>query len=785
MPSLAVAVLWSLAYTRWLWQEETVPWDAKNQFYAFFRFLAKSLHDGTSPFWNPYHYGGHPSIADPQSLIFSPLFVLWAYLDPMPSMRAFDLVVYAHLLIGGLGMAAYGWRRGWHVSASVLAAVVFMFGGAAAGRLNHTGIITSYGWFPLAMLALDVALERRSKALGVVFAGLASCIALGRNQVALLLCFVLVTLAVRHVSSADRPWTYLRQRWAVLGVMIVAGGLILTVPILLTLQFATLSNRPSLDLAVALEASLHPSSLMSMAVPNVFGSLNMMDLGYWGPQASVTPEVSATDDSFNYAFFGIVPIGLLLGLGAGHGLMFRRGTRTWTAILLAALAFSLGRYTPLYPFVFEHVPGFTYFRRPIDGLFVVGIALAVLSGSLLSTYVHHGRPPAKGWAIAAIALVCTALTANVLGIAAITDHLRATSAEIASALPLAALVAGGLWWRQGAHGREWTASALAVVAIGQLIAFNTACRLNGEPVGVYRSLEAPAQDEQAALDVLKRDIARRHLDGARPRVEIIGLGGAWQNLAMVHGLEATNGYNPLRIGLYDRLVMPGESPAFTANRTFTRTFSGYDCPIARALGLEYLVVDRPLHQIEQLSRPGRMDVLLAGPRIWIYRFNAALPRVKFHTHVEVADADALTGAGQLRHPPDGEHALLDDETPPSRLLWQAAVAVHTGEARLASWRPGRIEIDVSAPSAGVLVVHDTYYPGWVATIDGEPASILRADTLFRGVEVPAGRHRVVMHFAPLTPSNLLDAVRGLVHGRQPEATRMPSTTPATAVMSAR
>ena len=51
----------------------------------------------------------------------------------------------------------------------------------------------------------------------------------------------------------------------------------------------------------------------------------------------------------------------------------------------------------------------------------------------------------------------------------------------------------------------------------------------------------------------------RQLGGERPRIEVIGMGGAWQNLAVVRGLEATNGYNPLRIGLYDRLISPGES----------------------------------------------------------------------------------------------------------------------------------------------------------------------------------------------------------------------------------
>ena len=118
----------------------------------------------SSPFWNPYHYGGHPSVADPQSLIFAPLFVLWALFDPAPSLRAFDLLVYAHLLIGGLCVAAIGWRARWPVAACVLAAALFMFGGAAAGRLQHTGIILSYGLFPLALLLLQLALERRSLA---------------------------------------------------------------------------------------------------------------------------------------------------------------------------------------------------------------------------------------------------------------------------------------------------------------------------------------------------------------------------------------------------------------------------------------------------------------------------------------------------------------------------------------------------------------------------------------------------------------------------------------------
>ena len=86
--------------------------------------------------------------------------------DPAPSIRAFDLIVYAHLLVGGLAVGALGWRAGWPMPASVLAAAIFMFGGPASGRLQHSGIIVSYGLFPLALLLMQIALQRRSVAAG-------------------------------------------------------------------------------------------------------------------------------------------------------------------------------------------------------------------------------------------------------------------------------------------------------------------------------------------------------------------------------------------------------------------------------------------------------------------------------------------------------------------------------------------------------------------------------------------------------------------------------------------
>jgi len=696
------------AASRWILNDAVVPWDSKNQFYAFFRFLSSTLRAGNWPFWNPYHYGGHPSVADPQSLIFAPLFVAWGALDPAPSMTAFDLVVLGHLLAGGIAIVAIGWRARWPVPGCVLAASLFMFGGAASGRLQHTGIILSYSAFPLALLLLQLALQRRSYLLAVLFAVSAVNVALGRNQVALLLCAVLLAAAIAEILGSPAPARYLRDRSGVLTTMAAAGGALLVIPILLTLQFADISNRPEESMNDALRASFYPANFATLAVPNIFGT----HTGYWGPGPATLPEVALTDDAENYLFFGAVPTLLLIWMGIAGGSAWRPGRRLLSGTALIASLFMLGRYTPLYELAFRFVPGIDLFRRPTDASFVLGVALAIIAGHCLADYVREGLPRFRLAYIIAGATPLVAVVLSAIMFSARTGH--GLDATRQAAITAATILVATLMLLLGHQHRFRLAAAgvVTLLAVAELLWWNAASRLNARSWGNYAVLEAPSGSDAVAIDFLDATIAADHRRGDYPRVEVLGLGGPWQNLAMVRGWEATNGYNPLRIGIYDRLVSPGEQNWDVYLRQFPPSFSSYNSTLAQALGLTYLVLGQPLNR-SPIPVPAAADLLLSGPPAWIYRLPGAMPRVQF--------SDGL------------------------------------GSVKIVSSRPDRVEVVATSAAGGAVVLHDTYYPGWIAEIDGKPTPIRRADPFFRAVDVPSGTHRLTFRFAPFSLSNLRDA----------------------------
>jgi len=82
---------------------------------------------------------------------------------------------------------------------------------------------------------------------------------------------------------------------------------------------------------------------------------------------------------------------------------------------------------------------------------------------------------------------------------------------------------------------------------------------------------------------------------------------------------------------------------------------------------------------------------------------------------------------------------------------------------ITAYEPNRLTYDVNSGKGGVLVFSEIYYPGWTATVDGEPAELGRVDYVLRAMNVKPGRHEVVLSFFPKSV-NTTEAFAYLAYG---------------------
>lgn len=148
-----------------------------------------------------------------------------------------------------------------------------------------------------------------------------------------------------------------------------------------------------------------------------------------------------------------------------------------------------------------------------------------------------------------------------------------------------------------------------------------------------------------------------------------------------------------------------------------------------------------------LRLPPRVRALGHG----VYDFTDALPRAMLVAGVErCASADEMLA--RLRQPVDLEEQvlLLDRDAPPGPTRhWSAEEAVAAG-AEIVRYSRHRVAIRTVAPRESYLVLSDFFHPGWSATVDGEPAEILRANFCARAVNVPAGVHTIEFSYSEPT-----------------------------------
>jgi uncharacterized membrane protein YfhO len=110
---------------------------------------------------------------------------------------------------------------------------------------------------------------------------------------------------------------------------------------------------------------------------------------------------------------------------------------------------------------------------------------------------------------------------------------------------------------------------------------------------------------------------------------------------------------------------------------------------------------------------------------------------------------------------DPRKEVLLEEMPPSLTalspkLWSVGDLPLEGrgkgesEVEITSEKNNRLQLLVNSKEDNLLVLSDTYYPGWKAFVDGTPRKIYRANYGFRAVPLSAGTHRVEFVYHPLS-----------------------------------
>jgi hypothetical protein len=716
----------------WLSGRVTIPWDAKAHFYPQFVFLAHALHSGQSPFWTPNIFAGMPQIADPQSLIFSPFFLLAAALVPEPSFALADAIIFAMLAMGGLALIAYFRDRGWSAAGGLLAALAFAFGGSAAWRIQHVGQIMSLAWLAVTLWLLARALDRRSALYGAGAGAVAALLVLGRDQVAFLSVLMLSAYAAYRIATDQSP-----KLSAV--APLAAGGLvgltIIAVPLAFTLELAAHSNRPEIDLDGAFKGSLPPGSFLTLISANMFGTDGPLK-DFWGPPVGERDLFLARNMANVY--MGELPLVALIA-AMGRRFFSNKEIRFFAVAALFFFFYAVGRYTPAFAF-FYHLPGVDLWRRPADATFLFGVTVAILAGYGFNLIERGDVAPRATWLVGAVA----ALFLIAVLVTGAKGHLVQASGPLATSAIFAALaVALVLATRDGRLRGPYLLAAVAALMSADLASGNGPNESTALPPEQFDVLRTDGKNSVIAY--LREKLRATAAPDRRDRIELAAIDFHWPNASLVHGFDHDLGYNPIRLRIFEDATGAGDHLALPEQRNFTKLYPSYRSILSDMLGLRFIATGAPIQEIDKTYKPGDFVELTRIGDVHIYENPHAMPRVILATCAMHVDFAEMIESGEWPEADYRETVLL--EAPP---ICHTRKDAPPATAKIDSYENGRIIVEVSAPpGGGWLVLNDVWHPWWFARVDGVEASILRANLLFRAVAVPEGRHEVRFDFQPL------------------------------------
>ncbi len=722
-PWLILVGIWLLMTFPWLSGDKAIPYDAVDEFFPGLVFSAQSLLRHEWPFWNPYVYSGYPSIVDPQAMGFAPTMVLPMLLNQ--SLWAFTVVVMLHVLLGGIGMLQLGQSYGWSTPAAILSAAIFMFGGVAAARLQHTPMLISWAWLPwLFVLVRRVFNDRRWRhtswwngiGLGIV-GGLAG---LQLTQVTFLGAIVFAAYVVyRVVAGWHEP-----ERFRLFGHLTLAAiiSLLIASPQLIaTLSFLPYSNRPAFDFAAATANSFHLSGFLTLLSPNALGNVR-------------GDYVGRNDITETMLYISALPILLIvLALVSRKFSMPKGEWRFWLVLLVGGVIYAVGANTPIYGLLHAYVPGISLFRRPTDGVFVVQLALAVMAGAAFNIWcAPNVQQPLR----ALLVLTAIAITA-IIAIGVLHGTLIAWPSAV-----LLALAAWSLYKAQLVARAHWWIVGVLLCVLIDLRVNNLNNRLNAhKAVGLEHRSSLAANP---AMALVKAKLAQDKDSYFRAEIP----GDPMSASAAVFGVPVVSGYSPLTLPNYRAVTGIDPNPVFA--RELTGAFDSYDGKLNNLLGVRYLILRASVEK-RLLPQLGRYQLLARfanayGEDYAVWENPAALPRVlRLATALPLTNPTSLTP--QMLNAVDlSDTAYL--EAPAEELL-------RCGKSRaefaaVETYSNNEVTLRVRTSGDAWVVLNDMHFAWWHASVSGTPTPIRRANGLFRAVCVPRGEHVVRFRFAPYT-----------------------------------
>jgi hypothetical protein len=691
--------------------------DAATQFYPWRLFAREEIRRGALPAWNPHLLLGTPFVANSTSAVFYPPNALtWILSAPLGWALGFPL----RTLLGFFFTALLARELGASRSGALAAGLIFSLCGFQVGWQVWPQTDAAV-WLPLILLAVWRLWHRPGPG-AVALAGVAFAMPVlaGHPEVAFYVTGAGVAFWLFLLLRDGRP----DRRRALAAAARLAAGAALAVGL------AAAQMLPTLEWV----GQIQRSTGHSWTSP-----LRPLQL-----QAFVSRDARASRTAIGVPVpEGAAYAGMLTLVAAPLAFGLRRRRRE-TVFFLALAAAAAGVVYGIWPLfqLSAHIPVFRSFPNN-RLLLLVELCLAVLAAFGLTAVQEEG--PRDGRKVTLALLPSAFLLAAVSGRALL---LRGpvwggprglVSSWLLWALA-AALVAAAAVARRG----RWRTGAAFPLAALVLLGVDLGTFAYGHVPFVAPSRVFPSAPVYDYLGALAAGAERR---GQPFRATVVD-NAAPPNSEMVYGLSNASGYEFALRRTYELLApFPDALPraGLVSGMSSDRIVAAGDRRLD-LFNVRYLVSSNLNAGTPNLAaHPERFRQVWSQGAIQVFENLHALPRA-FLVPLRAArvDPDPESALARLRDPGfDPAAAVLLAEPPadpgagtPAPLSRVLAVRDRAGDVR--------VRAVVAEPS--VLVVSQSFYPGWKARVDGRPRPVLRADHALQAVVLAPGTHEIELTF---------------------------------------